>query len=249
MMPLFSDASCTLWSSSFGGPLAVSRDVARPGVTVSRPVVSVMTQAGRLLKSFQLEASDKSSGGAVIGLGWTCMEDLVVVKESGEVQVRSMFGALKSVFSLVVKESHKCVDFRLFSTVNSFSGMFTTGVCLLLLASSSSSNRDKKSGGGGGGGEQKFVCVKDVYDPKLQHFPDVVVTGVSSASLNAEWDSWCIISTDKKCFVLASKGQEVYQLALGATPILLKTASLLTSAMPPFGCFTKMVLLLLIKLN
>ena len=50
-------------------------------------------------------------------------------------------------------------------------------------------------------------------------------------------DSWCVISNEKKCFILASKGNDICQLVVGSSPQLLK--------LPPnvnlqFGSITKM---------
>ena len=36
-----------------------------------------------------------------------------------------------------------------------------------------------------------------------------------------ELESWSIISTDKKCFILASKGTDIYQLVIGSSPQIL----------------------------
>lgn len=121
------------------------------------------------------------------------MEELIVIKENGEIQIRTMFGAIKSLFN-VIKDS-RAVDFRVFNTINTYSGIFTTGVVVL-------------------SGKNKFIYVKDVYDPKLQQFPELPGT--------VDLDSWCVISTDKKCFILASKGNDIYQLTFGNSPQLLK---------------------------
>ena len=69
-----------------------------------------------------------------------------------EVQLRNMFGMLKNLFN-VVKDS-KAVDFRIFNTINTYSNVFTTGIAILT-------------------GRNKFIMIKDVYDPKLQQFPDI----------------------------------------------------------------------------
>jgi hypothetical protein len=80
------------------------------------------------------------------------MEDIIIIKESGEIQIRSMFGVIKSMFN-VLKDS-RAVDYRIFNTINTYSGTFTTGIVILTA-------------------KNKFVIVKDVYDPKLQQFPEI----------------------------------------------------------------------------
>lgn len=119
------------------------------------------------------------------------MEDLIIIKENGEIELRNMFGVLKTLFN-VLKDS-RAIDFRVFNTINSYSGTYTTGVVIYTA-------------------KNKFIIVKDVYDPKLQQFPEI--PGI-------EIDSWCIISTDKKCFILASKSTDIYQIVFGGTPQLL----------------------------
>jgi hypothetical protein len=135
------------------------------------------------------------------------MEEMIILKENGEIQLRNMFGVIKSIFN-IIKDS-RAVDFRIFNTINSYSGIFTTGIVVLT-------------------GKNKFVFVKDVYDPKLQQFPDL--------PSSVELDTWCVISNDKKCFILASKGQDIYQLVFGSSPQLLKLNFNLQ-----FNSFTKMV--------
>lgn len=88
----------------------------------------------------------------IIGLGWTSMEDLVIVKESGEVQIRTMFGEIKPLLN-VVKDS-RAVDFRIFHTINTYTGAYTTGIVVLTA-------------------KNKFMLVKDLYAPKLQQFPEI----------------------------------------------------------------------------
>jgi hypothetical protein len=80
------------------------------------------------------------------------MEDIVIVKENGEIQIRTMFGILKSYFN-VIKDS-RAVDFRLFNTINSYNGTNTTGIVILTA-------------------KNKFTIVKDLYDPKIQQFPEI----------------------------------------------------------------------------
>ena len=118
-----------------------------------------------------------------------------------------MFGSLKSLFN-VVKDS-RAIDFRIFNTINTYSGVFTTGVAILTA-------------------KNKFILIKDVLDPKLQQFPEM------PGSLDL--DSWCVISTEKKCFILASKGNDIYQLILGSSPQILKLAFNV-----PFNSIIKMV--------
>lgn len=92
---------------------------------------------------------DKST---IIGMGWTSFEDLVIVKETGEVQMRSMFGEIKPMLN-VVKDS-RAVSFRIFHTISSYTGAYTTGIVVLTA-------------------KNKFMLVKDLYDPKLQQFPEI----------------------------------------------------------------------------
>jgi hypothetical protein len=128
----------------------------------------------------------------IIGIGWTCVEDMLIIKENGEIQVRNMFGTLKSVMNTL--RDAKAIDFRIFHTFNTYSSLYTTGIVIL------SSKR-------------KFIILKDIYDQKLQQFPEI------PGSLDVE--SWCVISTDRKCFILASKGTDIYQLNLGGSPQIL----------------------------
>ena len=80
------------------------------------------------------------------------MEDLIIIKENGEIQIRNMFGTLKTLFN-VFKDT-KAIDFRVLNTINSFSGTYVTGVVVLTA-------------------KNKFVIIKDVYDPKLLQFPEL----------------------------------------------------------------------------
>lgn len=144
--------------------------------------MSVCSQSGSVIKSFQLE--DKST---TIGLGWTSMEDLLSIRENGEIHIHSMFGVLKSLFN-VVRDS-RAVDFRIFNSINSYSGTYTTGVVVLT-------------------SKKRFVLVKDVYEQKLQQFPEIPGSSV-------DFEAWSIVSNEKRCSVLISKGTNIYQLNLG----------------------------------
>ncbi len=115
------------------------------------------------------------------------MEDLISIRENGEIHIHNMFGSLKFLFN-VVRDS-RAVDFRIFNSINSYSGAYTTGIVVLTL-------------------KKKFVVVKDVYEQKLQQFPDIPGSSV-------DFESWTIISTEKKCSVLVTKGSNIYQLSLG----------------------------------
>lgn len=128
----------------------------------------------------------------IIGIGWTSSEDLMIILENGEIQLRSIYGQPKNVLN-VIKDS-RAVDFRIFNTVNTYTGSYTTG-CVILSA------------------KNKLILIKDVYDPKIQQFPDIPGSG--------ELDSWCIISNDKNCSILASKQNDLYQIAYGGVPQLL----------------------------
>ncbi len=145
-----------------------------------------------MIKSFQLE--DKAT---TIGIGWTSVEDLISIRDNGEIHIHNMFGNLKFLFNMI--KDGKAVDFRIFNTINTYSGTFSTGVVVLT-------------------SKRKFVIVKDVYEQKLQQFPDI--PGGST-----DFETWSIISTDKKCFVLISKGANIYQLNLGGASQLLVSIS------------------------
>lgn len=123
-----------------------------------------------------------------IGLGWTFNEDLIIIRENGEIQLYSMFGILKTLFSII--KDGKAVDYRVFHTLNSYSGTFTTGIVVLT-------------------SKRKFLIVKDIYEQKLQQFPEL--------PSQAEFESWCVVSTDKKCYILVSMGNNLYQLNLGSS--------------------------------
>ena len=81
------------------------------------------------------------------------MEDLISIRENGEIQIYSMFGSIKTL-SQVIKDSTKAIDFRVFNTINSYSGIYTTGIVVLT-------------------SKRKFLVVKDVYEQKLQQFPEL----------------------------------------------------------------------------
>lgn len=115
------------------------------------------------------------------------MEDLISIRENGEVHIHNMFGNLKFLFHMV-KDS-RAVDFRIFDTINTYSGTYTTGIVVLT-------------------SKKKFLIVKDVYDQKLQQFPEIPGSSV-------DFETWSVVSNDKKCFVLLSKGTNIYQLNLG----------------------------------
>ena len=89
---------------------------------------------------------------SIIGLGWTSNEDLIIIKENGYVEIRNMFGEFKSDFNLV-KDSRP-IDLRIFNTINTYNGVFTTGIAILT-------------------SKHRFVIIKDVYDPKQQQFPEI----------------------------------------------------------------------------
>lgn len=168
----------------FGGPIAVTRDIGKPD---TKPLISVYSQLGDVIKSFTLE--EKS---VIIGIGWTCTEDLIIVKETGEIQIRTFFGVLKTLFTM--GKDSRAIDFRIFNTINTYTGTYSTGVVIQTA-------------------KNKFIIVKDVYDVKIQQFPEL------PSSVDVE--SWTIISTDKKCFILASKGADIYQLFIGSAPQIL----------------------------
>ena len=71
--------------------------------------------------------------------------------ENGEIHIHTMFGNLKTLFN-VCKDS-KAVDFRVFHTINSYSKTYSTGLVVL-------------------NARKKFLVVKDVYEQKLQQFPE-----------------------------------------------------------------------------
>lgn len=80
------------------------------------------------------------------------MEDIVLVKKNGEIQIRTMYGQLKTLIN-ITKDS-EAIDYRIFNTINTYSGTFTTGIVV----------RTNKN---------KFIIVKDVYELKLQQFPEL----------------------------------------------------------------------------
>ncbi len=155
-----------------------------------RPFVSICSQSGSVIKSFQLE--DKS---ATLGLGWTSMEDLLSVRENGEIHIHNMFGSLKFLFTII--RDSRVLDFRTFNSINPYSGAYTTGVVVLT-------------------SKKKFVIVKDVYEQKLQQFPDIPGSSV-------DFEAWTVVSTDKKCSVLVAKGTNIYQLNLGGAAQLIQS--------------------------
>ena len=102
-----------------------------------------------------------------------------------------MFGSLKNLFG-VIKDA-KAIDYRVFQYKNSYNGTYTTGVALLT-------------------SKKKFMIVKDVYDPKIQQFQEIP---------SFDFDTWCVVSNERKCYILASKGNDVYQLSIGSAPVSL----------------------------
>lgn len=129
-----------------------------------------------------------------LGVGWTFTEDFVAIKENGEIQIYSMFGSLKTLFNII--KDGKATDYRIFHTMNSYSGTYSTGIVMLT-------------------SKRKFLIVKDIYEQKLQQFPEL--------PSQAEFESWCVISTDRKCYILVSMGNNLYQLNLGSSAQLIVT--------------------------
>lgn len=125
------------------------------------------------------------------------MEDLISIRENGEIYVHSMFGQLKFLFNMI--RDSRAIDFRIFNTINSYSGTYSTGVVILT-------------------SKKKFVVVKDVYEQKLQQFPEIPGSSV-------DFETWSIVSSDKKCCVLLSKGTNIYQLNLGGGAQLIVSTS------------------------
>lgn len=90
----------------------------------------------------------------MIGLGWTCMEDLLVVTEK-EVYLYDIFGNLKNIITIGpdIKDC-KIIDFKVFNTINTYTNSYLTGIVLLT-------------------SKLRFHMIKDVYNTKLQKFPDI----------------------------------------------------------------------------
>ncbi len=48
--------------------------------------------------------------------------------------------------------------------------------------------------------------------------------------VSTDFESWCVISTDRKCFILVSMGNNIYQLNLGgAAQLIVNTFPILKS--------------------
>ena len=90
----------------------------------------------------------------MVGFYWTCMEDLLVVGEK-ELYVYDIFGNLNNIISIGTDiKDCKIIDFRCFNTINSYTNSYVTGIVILT-------------------SKLKFILIKDIYNSKLQKFPDI----------------------------------------------------------------------------
>lgn len=90
----------------------------------------------------------------MVGFSWTCMEDLLVVGEK-DLYVYDIFGNLKNIISIGPEmKDCKIIDFRCFNTINSHTNSYLTGIVIFT-------------------SKQKFFLIKDIYNSKLQKFPDI----------------------------------------------------------------------------
>ena len=147
----------------------------------------------------------------MVGFSWTSTEDLLVVGEK-ELYLYDIFGNLNNIIGVDIKDC-KIIDFKCFNTINSYTNSYVTGIVIPT-------------------SKLKFILIKDIYNSKLQKFPDIPGrflkillflkqiefflkgTSISSPPPN----SWCVISTDKKCFIYVTKGLEIFQLSLDREP-------------------------------
>ncbi len=91
----------------------------------------------------------------MVGFSWTCMEDLLVVGEK-ELYLYDIYGNLKNIISIGPEmKDCKIIDYKCFNTINSYTNSYITGIVLLT-------------------SKLKFYLIKDVYNSKLQKFPDIL---------------------------------------------------------------------------
>ena len=82
------------------------------------------------------------------------MEDLLVVGEK-ELYIYDIFGNLKNIISIGPEmKDCKIIEFKCFNTINSYTNSYVTGIVILT-------------------SKLKFYSIKDVYNNKLQKFPDI----------------------------------------------------------------------------
>jgi hypothetical protein len=109
--------------------------------------------------------------------------------------VHDIHGNLKNICS-IGQDAKDCtiIDFKCFNTINTYSNTYTTGIALL-------------------SSKMKFHLIKDIYNEKLQKFPDL-----PGLSVTNNLPCWTVISVEKRCYILVVKGNDIYQLTLESLP-------------------------------
>lgn len=193
-------------TASFGGPIALNQ----PAIKTDKPIIEIFSASGQKMSAIKCEIHSK-----MVGFSWTCTEDLLVVGEK-ELYLYDIFGNLNNIIGVDIKDC-KIIDFKCFNTINSYTNSYVTGIVILT-------------------SKLKFILIKDIYNSKLQKFPDIPGTTISSPPPN----SWCVISNDKKCFIYVTKGLEIFQLSLDREPQIMtystnKITSTIVSIVPSFN--------------
>jgi hypothetical protein len=88
----------------------------------------------------------------MVGFSWTSTEDLLVVGEK-ELYLYDIFGNLNNIIGVDIKDC-KIIDFKCFNTINSYTNSYVTGIVIPT-------------------SKLKFILIKDIYNSKLQKFPDI----------------------------------------------------------------------------
>ncbi|XP_047136937.2 vacuolar protein sorting-associated protein 16 homolog isoform X1 [Hydra vulgaris] len=123
--------------STFGGPIAITKDDTFGKSRDSRSIVYIFSASGIE------KATIKWDGGKIVKMAWSNQEDLLIVSDVGVMYIYDMFGMYKKESSFFLEPPGVTV-----LEVEVFTNTYGTGICLLT-------------------SEYQFLVANNIYDIKL----------------------------------------------------------------------------------
>ncbi|XP_064405910.1 vacuolar protein sorting-associated protein 16 homolog isoform X2 [Halichondria panicea] len=125
--------------SPYGGPIAIFPRVVSKKQGVSKPVITIYTQAGKVISTIPW------GGGNIIGLGWTSSEHVVCILEDGNMVVYNIYG--KHLYARILAREirdDRVLECKFFHTLEGSAGfaVMTNKYQFFLVADSDRSKDD-----------------------------------------------------------------------------------------------------------
>lgn len=100
-----------VYASSYGGPIAITKDTNFTKKSTMNPLIFIFTSSGKLLSKINWNS------GVLLTMGWSDSEELLCVQEDGLVLIYNIFGQYQHKFSMGQEAKDlKVIDARFYPT-------------------------------------------------------------------------------------------------------------------------------------